>query len=345
MSRRSFVVIDGLRGIAALMIVVYHANYFFAHQPKEAFLAVDFFFTLSGFVLAYAYGERLRSGLSARQFVQIRLIRLYPLYLLSFMIWLPLAWLAFCSGSIARLPLAVYLASAIFFLPAPISGFLYPLNPPAWSLFFELIANAAYGLLGRRISGFMIVAVVASAALVLIVKTVATGEFEGGYYWANFGSGLARVAYSFSAGILAYRLWQMGKPRIELAAPIVGAALLVVLALPMARSNVYALFSSLAVLPLIVLLGACSRPGALVGRICSWLGSISYAVYALHFPILILTLKFHLPRHPEWGIGFIVLVACVAHIAVRYVDRPVRDYLNDIIFGRARATGQFGFER
>ena len=76
-NRRSFVTLDGLRGIAALAVVTRHAPYF-RNPFFESYLAVDFFFVLSGFVLAHAYGQRLRGNLSILDFVKIRIVRLYP---------------------------------------------------------------------------------------------------------------------------------------------------------------------------------------------------------------------------------------------------------------------------
>jgi peptidoglycan/LPS O-acetylase OafA/YrhL len=348
-SKRSFVVLDGLRGIAALSIVVYHvsyAKYFFTWLPKEAFLSVDFFFTLSGFVLAHAYGERLRKGMSAGHFMRIRLIRLYPLYLLAFILYLPLAWRALWSGSIESSTLTIFLLSAILFLPCPLPGFLYPLNSPAWSLFFELIANAAFGLFGRRLTDTVLPIAVAVAAVILIGHAVATGTFEGGFYWSSFGAGLCRVAYSFFAGVLVYQIWLRRKPPIAVPALVVGAVLLAILIMPIGRFEVvFDLMASLIAFPLLIWIGASCRPGMLLAKASSWLGAISYAVYVLHYPIYDLATKARPPQTIAWGIAYIVAVVVVSHIADRYFDGPVREYLNRAAPGRARVIERFGLER
>ena len=95
--RRSFTTLDGLRGIAAIAVVARHAPFLWGeHGPtgalSESYLAVDFFFVLSGFVLAHAYGSRFQHGLSNAAFMRTRLLRLYPLYLLA---------LVFSSGVVA----------------------------------------------------------------------------------------------------------------------------------------------------------------------------------------------------------------------------------------------------
>jgi len=78
-----FEALDGLRGVAALSVVAAHVYFLFGYAFPSIDLAVDFFFALSGFVLAHAYGERLRGGMGAGRFMLLRLIRLYPLYILG----------------------------------------------------------------------------------------------------------------------------------------------------------------------------------------------------------------------------------------------------------------------
>ncbi len=86
-----FHALDGLRGIAAIIIAIYHVPFLWPQDIPaglfyESYLSVDFFFVLSGFVLAYSYGRRLEAELSADQFIIMRLIRLYPLYFCAFLI-------------------------------------------------------------------------------------------------------------------------------------------------------------------------------------------------------------------------------------------------------------------
>src|SRR5665213_808430 len=186
-STRSFVTLDGLRGIAALAVVTRHAPAFFSFISiyvlpldgskvpipvgpfRESYLAVDFFFALSGFVLAHAYGDRLRGGMSATRFMTIRLIRLYPLYFLALLISLPLFLWGFARGGIApTYPMSNWLF-AVLFLPSLASpNALFPLNYPAWSLFFELLANAAFGLIGRHLENTLLLSIVMFSGLVLL---------------------------------------------------------------------------------------------------------------------------------------------------------------------------------
>jgi len=227
-SARAFIALDGLRGIAALAVAVRHAPYLWqAGYPTgflhESYLAVDFFFVLSGFVLAYAYGERLQTGMSAQKFISVRLIRLYPLYLLAFSISMILLVGQWHFGKISAVDATFNAVFAILFVPSLFSqNNIFPMNSPAWSLFFELAANFVFGLLGKRINTLILVLVVFVAALTLLLAVAfgwlgfgtANGPMDAGPTWRSISAGLARVSYSFFAGVLAYRLWRVHSAKI-----------------------------------------------------------------------------------------------------------------------------------
>src|ERR1700679_45238 len=155
--RRKYHTLDGIRGVAAIMVLVFHAGSYFGAlgiqiSKSESYLAVDLFFVLSGFVIAEAYAKRLSKGPSAVDFMKIRVIRLYPLYLLGLLIGTVFILghlrlgdnsLNQWSGSI----LAKDFLCALFMLPTPFSSSLYPINLPSWSLLFELIVNGLYAFL------------------------------------------------------------------------------------------------------------------------------------------------------------------------------------------------------
>ena len=273
--KRSFVALDGLRGIAALAVAVLHASYFFGRLMPQAYLAVDFFFALSGFVLAHAYGERLRSEMSLYQFMIARLIRLYPLYFLSFLIWLPFGvWLVMARGASPGV-IAIQSITAVLFLPAPIAG-LYPFNSPAWSLFCELIANAWLAAFGARLSTSALVAFAALAAGGVIVVAARHGTLNGGFTWPTFYIGVIRVAYSFASGVIIYRLWQKHRPPVSLPAVVVGMILFLILAArpSIGERGAFAAFASLVAFPLLIWVGAASQPRHMMTKICTWLGAV-----------------------------------------------------------------------
>ncbi len=345
---RAFVTLDGLRGIAALMIAARHAPLTWqAGVPTgpllQSYLAVDFFFVLSGFVLAYAYGDRFSIDLSTRQFMIIRLIRLYPLYLLAWLFSVVLLipglhshW-AYAHTTLLNSPFA------LLFLPTPSihsEDDLFPMNSPAWSLFFELIASYAFGLAGRHLRIRMLVAGAAAAALMLTLAVslgwfgfgTGHGAMDAGVNWRSFGAGFARVAYSFTAGVLVFRLWKINPPTIRLSPVILLAALCgVLLAQPPARFQaIFDLSMTLIVFPGLVYIAASSVPSKRTIAVLAWLGGISYGVYVLQMPlfnfltrVVAHTVGSKAAPSLFWGCAFVAFVVAATVFADEYVsDRP-----------------------
>src|SRR5271156_4262478 len=161
--KEHFEVLDGLRGSAAILIVIFHVfNYSFGWDTPlslmhHAYLAVDFFFGLSGFVVAYAYDDRW-TQMSTLQFFRIRLIRLHPLVLIGATLGLLGYLLDPFSKTMNRGPLSMvllaYLTSLLLLPSPPVAGRhneSQALNGPAWSLTQEYLANIAYALIFRKL--------------------------------------------------------------------------------------------------------------------------------------------------------------------------------------------------
>lgn len=365
---RTFVTLDGLRGIAALVIATRHAPEFFrsisvyihsegpAPYPVgpffEGYLAVDFFFTLSGFVLAHAYGERLRAGMTAKQLMQARFVRLYPLSLLSVLLCAVVVVPEHLHDGLAA-GVSISLLAAAFFFPSLGTHDLFPFNVPAWSLFFELVANAAFGLMGRWLWGWRLIAIVAGAAL-LETCAVLTGVFgfgeptmgamDHGFEWGSFGAGLLRVTYSFFAGVLVYELWKRWRPA-GIPWIVVAGALAGVLTSnpPAAFGAVFDLTAALLVFPLLVWLGAASVVKGWSAVALSQLGLASYALYVLQAPLYDLVLSVLTkagvtgPFGWQAGLAFVVLALVVALAADRLFDQPVRRMLRQLGSGATPA--------
>jgi peptidoglycan/LPS O-acetylase OafA/YrhL len=359
--QRTFVTLDGLRGIAALVVATLHEPEFFqsisaySHPEDralspigpfgEGFLAVDFFFTLSGFVLAHAYGERLRAGMTAGQLMQARIVRLYPLYLLSLVLFAVVVVPEHLHEG-RGLVLALNLLTAALFLPALGFHFLFPFNMPAWSLFFELVANAAFGLVGRWLRGWPLVAIVACAASVETYAVLAhafgfggpgLGTMNHGYEWAGFGAGLLRVAYSFFAGVLVYEVWKRWRPAAIPWFVVAGALAGVLMANPAREfAAVFELTAALFVFPLLIWLGAGSVVRGWSAGALSTLGLASYAVYVLHAPLydamLSVLTKAGVTGPFGWptGLAFILLTLGIAISVDRLFDQPVRRMLRQL---------------
>ena len=156
-TKQHFAILDGLRGIAALAVVIFHFMEWVFPDYKtnfigHGFLAVDFFFCLSGFVIGYAYDDRLRK-MGAGEFFKSRLIRLHPLIVLGSVLGL-LGFLLDPFASSAAYDtgkLLLLFVCSVFLIPLPMmeERFFnnFALNAPSWSLFWEYVANIFYAFL------------------------------------------------------------------------------------------------------------------------------------------------------------------------------------------------------
>ena len=344
-----FLVLDGLRGVAAFAVILDHVSSttLRAWFPGR-YLAVDFFFVLSGFVLAHAYGQKLEQGtLSPLSFMRIRMIRLYPFYLLGLVLGLLLPVLAASRGWEDASPLveiATVAAFSLLFLPAPTmsgwtGGHLYPFNSPSWSLFFELVANLIYGFVARYLT-WLVLGVGLTVMAALVTFTVMRHDDLGpGWLWPHFDAGLSRVVYCFFAGVALYKLRGVVKlPALPAWAAVV--ALLAIFAVPASGlwRPAFDAFAAIALMPLLVAFASGAKVAGSMARICGTLGLLSYGVYALHVPVMNLVnlvlqlLGVSLP----YGFLNVVLVAVVtglvAAAATRFYDSPLRKLLS----GRAK---------
>jgi hypothetical protein len=241
----------------------------------------------------------------------------------------------------------VNLTCALFFLPSPASAeYLFPLNVPAWSLFFELGANAAFAMVASRLNTNALAAVVAAAGVFLTFAvslewlgfgSAGIGAMADGFQWHGFGAGLARVTFSFFAGVLIFRVWDASRPRFRVPSFLVAAALAAILIVtpPDKFQTAYDLAAVLVLFPCIIFLGATSAPTGVINLVCSRLGVASYAIYVLQGPLYGLTflLVFKLMGGFEqlsliWGISFVVLTFATALVSDFCFDRPMRGMLS-----------------
>jgi peptidoglycan/LPS O-acetylase OafA/YrhL len=335
-----------MRGIAALVIVVRHTPTFFGlsaapgysdHLP-ESFLAVDFFFVLSGFVLAHAYGTKLESGFSPLRFMNIRLTRFYPLYLMALAVGVVGIYLF-----PARPPLTVFLVWAGFgalFLPLPGPDNMFPLNGPSWSLHFELAVNLIYGLVARWLRTPVLAVLVAVAGLVLALcvsrqwlgfGSANLGPMADGFKLSGYGAGMVRVIFSFFAGVLVFRLFESLPARkpVPILIPAIILAAILLAHPPEHFRMMFELSAVLAGFPAIVLMGAYCDPKGAVSKVCAALGAASYAIYVLHVPVARLFAKVSDYQVVAWpmGILFLAMIVALAIGMDRFYDIPVRRLL------------------
>lgn len=343
-TRKHYLILDGLRGVAAIAVVIFHfMEWVFADFSKNfiahGFLAVDFFFCLSGFVIAYAYDDRIgRTGVV--EFFKSRLIRLHPLVILGSVLGL-LAFLfdPFVSPGddygINRL--AVLFISSILMIPAPImeerAFNLFGLNAPAWSLFWEYVANIVYALVLVRIAPRVLIGLTLVAAVLLGFVSYDAGNLLGGWAGENFWDGGARVFYSFLAGVLIFR-YQLIIPNklgFFLLAPLLSLAFL----MPWGDWNWLAeLMVVVIYFPLIVSLGAGSSLSKMLEGMCRFSGDLSYPLYMTHYCAIWIFGNYYSTIKPSMDdvnvviVGGVLFLIGFAYIAMRWYDIPLRRYLS-----------------
>jgi peptidoglycan/LPS O-acetylase OafA/YrhL len=337
-----YATLDGLRGATALLVVIVHfPSFFHLRSIEHGYLAVDLFFAMSGFVIGNAYDRKLASGaLSWRQYVVLRLIRLYPLYcagvalgVVALMLRLPASdWTLLASAlpaSVLMLPSHVALPT---FYPEPtVYHFFYPLDFPAWSLFSELVASICYGLFFRYLTTRTLVAIMCASGLVLMIAAFTCG-INCGVYWKTFYVGFARLGYAFPAGLLLYRFRRPSRTHGNLAAIAVVLLAIGMLSMPWPTSgqSAFDLLLSLVVLPATVWAATRAEPSQRLLPLFAFSGAVSYGIYVLHVPFQFivgdLVLRTNLLHHPARVTAAVLLpgIVLLAWCAERYYDAPVR---------------------
>jgi peptidoglycan/LPS O-acetylase OafA/YrhL len=348
-SHHRFHLLDALRGVAAVLVMVSHIKYI-AHRIglHSGFLAVDFFFCLSGFVIAASYERRLLSGLRARDFFAARVIRLYPVYFLgiSLALLLELTLPRDLGGS----PLTAF-AMATFLLPNlhfSSSIFAFPLNPPSWSLLMEMVANVLYlALIKTRSASAPVLSLIAVIALVILSVLVYRGEILESFGIVHSDHhllyGVARVLPSFFLGVLALRLFRDGAS-LHLSAALrlpfalaIAIGLIFLLESPFAsmRNNPVYLLCIAFFFPLLTCVGASANPPIAWTKLCTLLGDLSYPLYLIHIPFLEfansrLFLHLNSKAHFALSVGAMLLAVITSLLLARIFDTPIRRYLTNL---------------
>jgi peptidoglycan/LPS O-acetylase OafA/YrhL len=339
--------LDAMRGIAAILVVLYHLSDVAFRVAPGGYLAVDFFFALSGFVLAKAYSQPLGRGLTTKNFMIKRAIRLYPLFVIGLGFALIKAASQIVVGddnALDAISVVGSLVTETLMLPSPFGGEdLFPLNGPAWSLFFELVINLALALWLVQMRPLGLKLVMLTAGIFVVLAAFDHGSLNVGWNWSTSWAGLARVTFAFTAGVILYRM--KVSPVLETKASVVPVIVLIgLLILPIAR-DWRPLFDSIAALliaPALLRLGLVLQPPRVLRRSCEFLGDVSYPVYAIHFPLLFIA-GFgarKLDIAPIlWVPIFIIGLVVFAWLLGRYVDVPMRSFLTSNLLPR-RASAQ-----
>ena len=346
-------ILDGLRGVAALSVVCFHLfeAYATSHLDQKinhGYLAVDFFFILSGFVVGYSYDDRWKT-MTIKDFIKRRFIRLHPMVIMGAIMF----YFQGCSvWDVSKVSVAMLLMSTLInacLIPATPGfeirgvGEMYPLNGPSWSLFFEYIGNILYAFFIHKLpTKFLsILVLLAGCGLAAFAIWGPLGDICVGFSLTseNIIGGSLRLLFSFSAGLLLSRIFKPIKIR---GAFWIGSLSIVVLsAIPriggsenLWMNGLYDTICFTILFPIIVYLGASGQTtDKTTTRICKFLGDISYPLYMVHYPFIYLyyawvknehlTFSQSLPGALALLIGSVIL----AYLCLKLYDEPVRKFL------------------
>ena len=344
--RPHLLALDGLRGVAAFGVVLLHTSLILTGRPweQQAILAVDFFFMLSGFVVSYAYEQKLRSGaLSFSGFLNARLIRLLPLTTLATIIGLGIA---VGQHGLQGLSL-VELARSLLLIPDFGQSAVFPLNAPAWSLSLEMYGSIIYAVIGYRLDTRTLAFVTGLSLLALVATAFHFNGLNIGFSPETYIGGPVRFLFSFSAGMLMYRL-RAHLPRISAHVGVLAAILLAMFAVPWMHrlTPFYDLACAVVVCTLIISAALNHEPTGWSQRLSDLSGRLSYPLYTLHWPMLTLIVVVLTGKHTErlW-IKLIAVIVCLgaAWLALK-LDEPLRAWLRQAtrLTTRPLASGSGG---
>ena len=302
--------------------------------------------------MGYAYDDRWDT-LSVGSFFKRRLVRLHPMIVIGSII----GAIFFYFGASGLYPLldqtslgmlALSTVMGALLIPSAKSmdvhgfGESYPLNGPAWSLFYEYIANIAYALFLRRFS-VRVLGVLSALLAGLLAYMIGANKGSVSIGWMlteeHVWKAMVRMSFPFVTGLFLFRLGRT----ITMKHAMLFASLALLVTLPMPRigsdatpwlNGLYEWLVIILLLPVIVLVGAGSQPMTRFGeKACDFLGELSYPLYLVHYPIHYVFYGWLSNHQPTWGartpvaIGVYLSSLVLGYVVMRFVDTPIRKRL------------------
>jgi peptidoglycan/LPS O-acetylase OafA/YrhL len=322
-----FAALDGMRGVCALTVLLYHAFRFDPHRIFEhGYLSVDIFFLLSGFVLAFAFADKFASGYSLDAFLRARVVRLWPVLVLGAVlsgVGLSATEYAFGFHRDNLIAVAVNIVESIALIPRVAGdGLAFPINGNLWSLFAEFWVNVAFALFIVRLGKRSLLAIMLLGWAFFAFEAYAAGTADLGPTAATGLLAIPRALPTFTCGVWLYRLWREGLlRRLPSVPPVVVFCVWLGIALvPADRFGVaFDLAQIILTAPLMIALLASWR--GTTPALAMWLGRISYPLYATQGVFVTGIARvalLHGPISHGAEIAIIVLSLAAAEIAARW---------------------------
>lgn len=325
------IMLDGLRGMAALAVLYYHLPNSLpgAGLFARGYLMVDLFFLLSGFVLALTAEPRLAGGLGGVRFMLARVRRLWPMIAVGAGLGTGAALIFLFDRGISLHELSrhgLLALFALFLVPSLIatrSNALFPLNGPHWSLLFEVIANFFHAFVLWRLNNRTLLMIAGVFAVLLVLSIYERGLNSAGPFFSNWHHAFPRLGFSYCIGIWLARNWRDGRLRISvpwplaLFLPLLGIITAAVSGIDQPTGDAVLVIIAF---PLCLLLAVSSKAPPSAVPVLGWLGAISYPLYAVHDPLLKLA-QFASVRPVAQALAAIVALALAAGLAAVFERR------------------------
>lgn len=347
-----YVFLDGIRGMAAIFVLIRHTGDYWHYEFYRSYLAVDLFFILSGFIIAHAYDEKIKNGsIALKKFILIRIIRLYPVFFLSLVLATALL--------IAKLTLKqqidfvilseilTVVALTTLFLPSHMTGniYLFPINAVYWSLFFELISNFIYAAIRPILNNFVLATIVLISALFVLGGSYLHGSLDTGYLWdsESLTTGFFRSIFGIFVGLTLYRLQDIYKHYLKyrhlpwLAFFVIAA----ILASPSIERYNWAIDAFIVVIVFpIALLCASQGNESKLQHFLLVLGSASYPIYVLHIPVGIILSSIFRDYvgmfAPISGIVLVFILIVLSVLVEKFYDIPLRRWISNRVLKKRK---------
>lgn len=340
MAAQRLIALDGLRGVAAIAVLLSHVQLVALH----GYLAVDLFFIISGYVIAASYEPRLQTKqLRFWRFMQLRLVRLYPMLLLGSLTGIGatlIGWQA--AGFTSETSWAAAIAVQLLLLIGALgTSVLLPFNNPHWSIVWEVLANAGHAAGLSRARDRTLIALAGASAVGLVLCAATYGGLAPGWSTSTLLWGLPRVGFGYCAGVLLYRTrarWLAIVPSVSFTVPAL--LLFTLLSAPIGAGGyrwlwpIYDLALVLLGFVPLVMLTIKARGGAVAAA----LGTLSYPLYALHEPLIapLVERGAGVPLKLAAGLGMTALAWGVG----RLIDEPLNRWSRRLVSPAGPGRGE-----